>query len=68
MALKEGEGAEQRDEEAVIVHGRGPDYEGGDHVNEDKEDTAVFPMGFKGEDFAFLEDEPESGVADLPSP
>ena len=67
-ALKEAEGAEHRNEEAVIVHGGGPDYEGEDLVNEDEEDTALFPMGFEGEDFTFLKDDPDFGVADLPWP
>jgi hypothetical protein len=67
-ALEEAKGAEQGDGEVIIVLDDGQDYEGEDLVNEEEEDTALFPMGFEGEDFAFLDDEPEFGVVDLPSP
>ena len=50
------------------MHGGGPDYEGEDLVSEDEEDTALFPMDFEGQDFAFIKDNPDFGVADLPSP
>ena len=52
----------------MIVHGGRLDYERENLVSEDEEDTALFPMGFEGEDFAFLEDEPDFGVTDLPLP
>jgi hypothetical protein len=36
----------------------GPDDDEGDQVDEEEEDAALYPMGFEGEDFAFLDDEP----------
>ncbi len=44
------------------------DDDEGDIVDEEEEDAALYPMGFEGEDFASLDDEPGFLEGDSPLP
>ena len=55
--LEGTKGAEEGGGQTMVAIDDGPDDEGGDFLDEEEEDTALLPMGFEDEDFAWLDDE-----------